>query len=214
MAEAFDVPGTANQRLNRTVILYDKKPFLALATDADPGQPETFKLHKANSNRHTHCVPYTDPLFSLQFPKLGYSNIMKDGRTSCWFLSRSPVRRTRHGLCEETLKIGLGPEMDAERPRSQFFIYTKPLEDTINGVYPTQEAAFVDTIEGDSYGRAFHRDFAFIKTAEDFYGLYYKETLIGIVNRDRSITMMGSGAASFLVRLYEKEKFPFPLKGV
>lgn len=205
MAQEYDAPGVAEQRLSRTIVFYDKKPYLAIYTRGN-----TFVLYKSGSpGKAFQEVNYTDDKFSLDFPSLGFIN----NDRGCWFLSRLATRRTRHGLCTENLSVGRGPEYDY-CPSPQSLIFGKDLENVIRNKYPDQKTSLEKIRESSHYGSAFDREFAFVVDADSqAIQVWYRETQMGFVSRNDEVVLLDTAATSVFQKQYEYKKFPMKIRG-
>lgn len=106
-------------------------------------------------------------------------------RGCSYYLSRSPVRRWKQGLSNESLKTTEVPLDEEVRARVGLGLLTsREIVACISNKYPTLLEAYKKVSEGRCSAMAFHRRFAITRNKGDMCDLWYKTKPVGTISRN------------------------------
>lgn len=178
-------------RLNGTLCLWDGEPVKVLVEE-DFSSDTDIRISFFNGKTRPKTVDYTCGRLTCDGIKLGYVNI----HDACYFVARLPVRRNTMSLSQNSISVSNGG--------SRTILFTSEMRNTILGIYPEFKDAIV-TVE-NRYSIAISRDFA-LQRENNLKYLHYRDTRVGILNRDATFQIFDAPNASFIRRALDKQGF-------
>ena len=121
----------------------------------------------------------TNPGFNSFRPvKLGFCNYFDSGVLECCYCERTPVRRSKQGLCRENFRAS---NFSGIRFNFEQLMTSDGFNEMIRGEYPTYDEVIDRLVPGSAI--AVSRCFALSKGGNGVVTLYYKNDQVGFVFR-------------------------------
>lgn len=162
--------GDIQQKLEASILMYNKKPVLFMKVSGDL---KTCRVYNLMAQKE-EVVEFNEKLFTPPIPRIGMVNI----GGGAFYVKRIPIRRYKLGYSQENLKV---VELPADYPdRLDKYkaelkgLRSKELAQAMLKKYPTLKAAFKQLEQFDGIV-AFDKQFAITHDNK----LIYKDTVVG-----------------------------------
>lgn len=170
MSFAYTNVADAQQHLQHSVVMYDKRPvWVNEIFDVDGDMVAS--ITNIPTLRNAYNVSIFDPLFCPREVRLGYTNTTGGHAV---FLSRVPSRQYKQGICRNNTHIPNTPE-GLRVTTFEHLTRMASWSDALRGIYPTFAEAVSLLKNGEGIRSvAFHRDYAAGLDDLGFVRLYHK----------------------------------------
>lgn len=141
----YDTIEEARQKLEQSIVLFDGLPVYIQGIGGGRNKVSLVfsRLPFTKSSGKMEDVPISNPSwdFKTMGQKLGYVNVLEDGRNSVVFTSRMPSRHSRQGLDQRTVVVKPLPDAVTRIEWGNLFQH-EGLVNTIRGKYHTIDEAY------------------------------------------------------------------------
>ena len=188
-----------HMRLDSTYCMYDGRiHYVRVLKNFKCG--EMFVYSIPTGLNEEKLINIEDEKFSLQPPTLGYVNY---GAYS-FFLSRRPDRIQKQGIYETAVHV-TGPGMNASyNPGSNRLLNSSGFSDACLDVYPNYRDATDTVFIGGHIGCAFSKNLCVAKVDKNLVGLFKAQSLVGIYNNQRKLTLLDSPYTKLVKKTLDK----------
>lgn len=144
-------------RLDNTIVMWQGEPhWCRVSLDFPVNHVHITALEDVQTGRGKRkLVDLTSDDFSANIPELGYVN----REYYCDFVSRSPERRQKQGLCVNTVKSASGNDPSV-------YMFTVEFRNMLKNVYPTFDEALTKVEQLGVARVAFHKQLALLKRSK------------------------------------------------